>query len=379
MAKIMRCLSHIPPKNLAKKRVLLRCDFNVPRTEDGAICGAQRLERSCPTIRFLRQHGSHVTIISHAGRPHHTDPNLSLKPVAQWLEKTLQEQVTFSVDGPPQSALHLLENIRFHPEEYQPTDTWIRNLAQWGDIYVNDAFAMLHRQHGSVYALAKHFEQRYAGLLIEEEVQHLQKIIAGDTHPRAVVIGGSKLETKLPLLERLHKQCDIFFVVGAMAFPFLNARYKTSYPCTPAMEAKAEQLLEEKTWYLPQDFVVGQDPSTPPSAIHPAHIPLKKGLSALDIGPKTIEAWQQPLDTAALLFWNGPAGVYESPYYHQGTDMLAQSIGDSPGITIAGGGDSVQAITKAGYSDRYQFLSTGGGATLAYLAGQPLPSLKLLQ
>lgn len=382
--------------DLCGKRVFLRVDFNVP-IEAGRVTDASRIDASLPTIRYLIERRARVIVASHLGRPKgQRDSRYSLRPVADVLTERLGPIVTFAPNcvGPEVEALAsslaeghvlLLENLRFHPGEEKNDPEFARSLARLADLYVNDAFGTAHRAHASTVGITSFVPVAAAGLLMERELDYLGRALTHPEHPFVVLLGGAKVSDKIPVLTNLLNHADAILIGGAMAYTFLVARggdvgasrVETDYVSTVRdllVRAEARQV----PLVLPVDHVVvdSTDPTAPPRVVSGDAFP--PSAIGMDIGPTTIELFGQRIRQARTVIWNGPVGVFERPPFDQGTVALAHEVASVEGVTIVGGGDSVAAIHRAGVADRITHLSTGGGATLEFLAGVDLPGVAAL-
>lgn len=378
------------------KRVFLRVDFNVP-IESGRVTDASRIEASLPTIRYLIERRARVIIASHLGRPKgQRDPRYSLQPVADLLNQRLGPIVTFARDciGPDVEALAsslaeghvlLLENLRFHPGEEKNDPEFARSLGRLADLFVNDAFGTAHRAHASTVGITSFVPVAAAGLLMEKELEYLGRALTHPERPFVVLLGGAKVSDKIPVLTNLLNHADVVLIGGAMAYTFLVAqggdvgasRIETDY-----ISAARDLLLRAEArripLVLPVDHVVidSTDPTAAPRVVSTDAFP--PSAIGMDIGPATIELFRQRIRQARTVMWNGPVGVFERPPFDQGTVALAREMASVEGVTIVGGGDSVAAVHRAGVADRITHLSTGGGATLEFLAGVELPGVAAL-
>lgn len=392
--------------HMAGKRVLLRADFNVPLDDNGQITDDARIEAALPTIRAIQKAGGRVVACSHLGRPKgKRDPKLSLEPVAARLAELLDQDVLLPDDCLGEAAQHLvanqrenqvvlLENLRFEAGEKRDDEEFARRLAGMCEVYVNDAFGALHRAHASVSAVAKVMPDRAAGLLVERELRYLGSLTSGTEKPYIAVLGGAKIAGKIDVIERLLHVVDGLVVGGAMANTFLAAK---DLPMGGSkVEADKLQLarhlitrceeLALPLW-LPIDHVATTEIRVgAKTEIVEAGL-LQHDQMAIDIGPKTIELYTAVLDgTAAAgpgaprrIFWNGPMGIFEIEAFAAGTMAVARAIARSPAVSVIGGGDSAAAVRKAGVQSMVSHVSTGGGASLELLAGNPLPGLVALR
>ncbi len=390
----MRSLQSLQVKG---RKVFLRVDFNVPLDDKGNIRDDTRIKASLPTLAYLVNHGARVVVCSHLGRPKgKADPKLSLKPVAGRLSELLGLKVKFAgaVVGPVVEALKnglqdgevlLLENVRFQAAETSNDDAFAGQLAQGIDIYINDAFGTCHRAHASVAAIAHQVKICAPGFLLQKEVDYLGRAVRSPQRPYTAILGGAKVSDKIPVIENLINKADNILIGGAMAYTFFKAQGQEVGRSLVEDDKKdlALKILnkakEKKVnLQLPLDHVLAASPT----ADHPEKtadaFPLPPDLMAVDIGPRTVAAYSQIISLAKTIFWNGPLGVFEVPAFSRGTTAIAQAIAQSKAMSIVGGGDSVAAVAQAGLSDRITHISTGGGASLEFLAYETLPGLEAL-
>ncbi|PYU03758.1 MAG: phosphoglycerate kinase [Acidobacteria bacterium] len=385
---------------LRGKRVFIRVDFNVP-LQDGAVTDDTRIRETLPTLRLAIQKGGRLVLASHLGRPKGgPDPKYSLRPAAKKLEELLSKPVGFASDcvGAEAEAqskalsdggVLMLENVRFHPEEEKNDEAFSRQLAALCDgLFVCDAFGSAHRAHASVVGITRFVKQAAAGRLMEKELKYLGKAVTNPARPFVAILGGAKVSDKIEVVENLMKIADSMLIGGAMAYTFLKAEG----------EPVGKSLVEEDKvdlagrlrngarerrfpLLLPVDHVLGAEfkPDTATQTTSVSATP--DGWMGLDIGPKTIASYQQKIAGAKTIVWNGPMGVFEMPAFAKGTLEIAKAVAaaTTAGATsIVGGGDSVAAVHQSGVADKISHISTGGGASLEFLAGRKLPGVEAL-
>ncbi len=391
-------LKLITDAELKDKRVIARFDFNVPldKNDKSIIADTSRIDLALPTIKHLLEQGvSKLVMMSHLGRPNgKINPDYSLEPVANYLAEKLGEDVILTesaVDNGIKELLTLretkiilLQNLRYHPEEEANDEDFARELSVYGDLYVNDAFGAAHRKHASVFAINKFFNgQAYAGLLLNKEIQALDKILKTPTKPFVAVVGGAKVSDKIKTIEKLIVSVDHLIIGGAMAYPFLKAKGVAigNSLCSDEDVKLANSILRAdrgNKLVLPIDHMVATEFGGKPSVSDSQKIDDDK--MGLDIGPKTIAKYSETLKTAKTVLWNGPMGVFENPDYAKGTMALCEIIAGLEGaFTLVGGGDSVNAVNQSGYSDKFSHVSTGGGASLEYIEKGELPGVRVLK
>lgn len=376
--------------------MLLRADFNVPLA-GGRVADDYRIRAALPTINWLLEHGTRLAACSHLGRPKgKVVPELSLAPVAKRLGELLGRQVPLvpdcvgeeverTVDGLAPGEMVLLENVRFHPEEEANDPEFSRRLAAPYDIYVNDAFGTAHRAHASTEGVAR-FLPSYAGLLLEREVEVLSGITANPRRPYYVLVGGKKAKDKLGVLTDLLATVDGFLIGGGVAFTFLVAQGKkvgssiVDRELVPTISDLIARAKGEGTAiHLPVDVVAARELSaTADTRVFPADA-IPEGWMGLDIGPATREAFSKILNRAGTVVWAGPMGAFEYAPFAGGTEAIARALADSSAFTVVGGGETGEAVVKLGLEKAFSHLSTGGGATLAFLRGKPMPALEPLR
>ena len=382
--------------NVKGKRVLVRCDFNVPLNEKGKITNDNRIVAALPTIKYLMDHGARVILCSHLGRPKgEFKPEFSLKPVAKRLSELLEREVPLAEDvvGPSAHALAeklqdgdvmLIENVRFHAEETKNDPEFAKQLASLAEIYVNDAFGTAHRAHASTEGVA-HYLPAVAGFLIGKEISIMGGALENPEHPFLAIIGGSKVSDKIGVINNLLNKVDVLIIGGGMAYTFQKAmggRIGNSIHEDDKMEL-AKELLAKAAYkgvriVLPVDNEAGNAFSNDclHITVHAQEIP--DGFEGMDIGPVTREIFAGEIARAKTIVWNGPVGVCEFPTFAAGTRAVAEAVAKNTGVTIIGGGDSAAAITQMGLADKVTHVSTGGGASLEFLEGIELPGIAAL-
>jgi len=393
MAGALRTIRDLP---IEGRRTFIRVDFNVP-LEDGKVTDNSRIEASLPTIKHAIERGAKVVLASHAGRPKgKRKPEFSLEPVGAVLAELLRAEVLLTDDCISDAAgkivsdlregqVALLENLRFHAAEEANDEAFARELAKLADVYVNDAFGAAHRAHASVSALPKLFRERGMGLLMEQEVSALEKLRTANVHPYVAVLGGAKVSDKIGVIEALIDRVDALLIGGAMANTFLAAQGKNMGKSLVETDklALARSVLQRAAdkkvkLLLPLDLVVAE--SLDASAGKVVDISgVGESEMALDIGPKTVDAYREVILPSKALFWNGPMGLFENKPFSGGTFGVARAGADCAGFTVVGGGDSVAAINQAGLAAKYKHVSTGGGASLEFLEGRPMPGIEAVR
>lgn len=378
-------------KSLSAKRVLVRCDFNVP-LENGEITDDRRITEALPTINYLLENGAAVILCSHMGRPKGVTPEFSLKPVAERLSELLNQDVQLLPDcvgqevetacknlEPGQAVL--LENVRFHPEEEKNDPAFARQLANLADVYVNDAFGTAHRAHASTAGVADYLPSA-AGFLIGKEIEFLGKAVNNPDRPFVAIMGGSKVKDKIALIDNLLPKVDTLIIGGGMAYTFLKAQ-GLEIGKSLLDEASIEyagQLLRDNPGKLliPTDFIIAPEfsPTSPATTVQADGIPADQ--MGLDIGPDSRVTFAKIIEAAGTVLWNGPVGVFEMDAFAEGTKAVAQAMANCKGLTIVGGGDSAAAVEKFGFADDMSHVSTGGGASLEFLEGKELPGIAAL-
>jgi len=384
--------------NFRDRRVLLRVDFNVPLDEHQNITDDTRIRSVLPTIQYALDHQAKVIIASHLGRPKgQVVPAMSLAPVAKRLGRLIEKEVRMAPDciGPAVQELVakmgdgeilLLENLRFHPAEQANEDGFAKSLAGLCDVYINDAFAVSHRENASVHAVTKFAPLCAAGFLLQTELEYFRKAMANPQRPLVAIVGGAKVSSKLGALENMLKNVDKIIVGGAMANTFLKSKgiamgasrveAELMGSATDIMAEAADRGIK---FYLPVDFVVASelDERAETKIVPASEVP--DGWMALDIGPATAWLYGEVLHDAKTIVWNGPMGVFEMDAFSRGTMSMVHSVANSYAMTIVGGGDTDVAVHKSGETERITYISTGGGAFLKLMEGKPLPAVVALE
>lgn len=383
--------------DLEGKKVFLRVDFNVPLDGEENIRDDTRIKAALPTIKYLLERKAKLVVASHLGRPKGKfDPKLSLRPVARRLSELIGQEVILAPDAVgdevekikvqlDENKVILLENLRFHEGEKANDPEYARQLAQGIDYYVNDAFGACHRAHASVVGITHYVKKSAAGFLVKKEVNYLSKAVHSPQKPYIAILGGAKVSDKIPVMENLLNKSDAILIGGAMAYTFFRAQgfdvgRSLVEEDKKELALKVIESAKEKgaDFYLPSDHVVASkaDPEARTQILD--SLPIPSDLMGLDIGPKTVENYTQIIAKAKTIFWNGPMGVFEIDKFAEGTTKIAEAVADSSALSIIGGGDSAAAVYKAGVSDKISHISTGGGASLEFIANETLPGIEAL-
>ncbi len=377
------------------KRVLVRCDFNVPLNDKQEITDENRIVGALPTINYLIENGAKVILCSHMGKPKGNPvPELSLAPVAKRLSEKLGKEVVFAADDNvvgenakkavaemKEGDVVLLENTRYRAEETKNVEEFSKELASLCDLFVNDAFGTAHRAHCSNVGVSALVQPAVAGYLIEKEIKFLGNAVNAPERPLVAILGGSKVSSKISVIENLLKKVDKLIIGGGMAYTFFAAQGKTTGTSLlePDFIDYAKKMLDNAgdKILLPIDTVIAQKfDNDAPSEVVEGDIP--EGWMGLDIGPKTIAMFKEALADAKTVVWNGPMGVFEMPNFAKGTNEIASMLAELDATTIIGGGDSVAAVNQAGLGDKMSHVSTGGGASMEFLEGKVLPGIDAL-
>ena len=381
--------------DVAGKRVLVRCDFNVP-LKDGVITNDKRIVAALPTVRYLAENGAKVILCSHLGRPKgQWLPEFSLAPVAARLSELLGKPVRMSKDVIGEDAKNisktlqngevaLLENVRYYKEETDNDPAFAKALASLADLFVNDAFGTAHRAHASTAGVADYIPA-VCGFLIEKEISVMGKALDEPKRPFVAVLGGAKVSDKIGVITNLLDKVDTLIVGGAMAYTFIKADgYDVGNSlCEYDKLELAAEILERSVekgvrFLMPIDHIATTAFAEDAEAVSVEERNLPDGMMGMDIGPKTVKLFSEAVAGAGTVIWNGPMGVFEYPQFANGTLSVAKAIADSGAVSIIGGGDSVAAVTKLGFADKMTHISTGGGASLEFLEGKDLPGIAVL-
>ncbi|CAM3480274.1 phosphoglycerate kinase [Campylobacter upsaliensis] len=383
--------------DLAKKKVFIRCDFNVPQDDFLNITDDRRIRSAIPTIRYCLDNGCSVILASHLGRPKEISSKYSLEPVAKRLSRLMSKEVLLAKDVIGEDAkkkaenleageILMLENLRFEKGETKNDENLAKELASMAEIYINDAFGVCHRAHASVEAITRFFDVKAAGFLLQKEIKFADNLLRHPARPFVAVVGGSKVSGKLQALINLLPKVDKLIIGGGMAFTFLKA---LGYDIGNSL--LEEELLEDARAimkkgkelgvkiYLPVDVAVARTCSSEAFMSYVPTQEIPSGFMGLDIGPASGKLFREALADAQTIWWNGPMGVFEIEKFAKGSLKMAHFIGDSHATTIIGGGDTADVVARSGEADEMTFISTGGGASLELIEGKELPGVKPLR
>jgi phosphoglycerate kinase len=388
----MKSLRDIDTRN---KRILVRSDFNVPLAKNGKVApkGDWRLKASLPTIKYLLKQKAKIILLSHLDRPQgKVVEKLRLNPIAEKLEKFLGQSITKldqcfgqeveqKVNNLQQRKIILLENLRFYPGEEENNPDFAKRLARLGDVYVNDAFSVSHRNHASIVGLPQYLPS-CAGLLFEEEIKTLKKFLKEPKHPLLVIVGGAKISTKLKLIKHFLKKADKLILGGALANTVLKARgFKVGRSIIEKemIEEAKKLVLTKGKVYLPIDAVVSTDISGRAKSRNVSIDKVKEEELILDIGPETTRLFKEIISQARMIIWNGPMGLFEVGKFNSGSEETAKAVAQSSAFSMVGGGDTIVLLKQLDLFDKIDHVSTGGGAMLSFLAEEKLPGLEVLR
>src|SRR5579871_2765620 len=378
--------------DLKNKRVFMRVDFNVPLAEGGKeITSDKRIKASLPSVKYALDHGAALILASHLGRPKgKPNPEMSLKPCAARLSELLGKPVAMAPDCvgaeveamlPKPGEVLLLENLRFHAEEEKNDPEFAKKLAALCEVYVNDAFGSAHRAHASTEGMIRFVLKAAAGLLMEQELKYLGMATRNPARPCVAILGGAKVSDKIEVIENLGKIVDRLLIGGAMAYTFLKAQGKPTGGSLVENDKVdlAKKLLQQLggKLMLPVDHVIVSEIRA--DAPHENVETIPDGKIGVDIGPNTIDAYARAVSGAKTVIWNGPMGIFEKPPFDRGTVAVARAVAQSGATSVVGGGDSEKAVKAAGVADKISHVSTGGGASLEFLAGIALPGVAALE
>ncbi|WP_413944228.1 phosphoglycerate kinase [Bdellovibrio sp. HCB-162] len=397
MATGLKGIKTVRDFELEGKVVFLRLDLNVPM-ENGKITDENRITASLPTIQYCIEKGAKIVMASHLGRPKSKDDKeFSLEPVAKRLQELLNAEVILVEDPDSDAPKHLLqslkknqlillENVRFEEGETKDSVEFAQKIANYSDIYINDAFGASHRAHATIHALPSVMKDKGIGFLIEKEITMLDSLLQNPKRPYLAVMGGAKVSDKIAVIERLMDVVDGFIVGGAMAYTFQKAQ---GIPVGKSLVENdklkyAKEMIERiearnKTILLPVDHVATKGITDTTNAHVTKDVVIAEDELGVDIGPKSIQNFSTALREAGTIFWNGPMGIFENPAFAKGTFGVAQAIAESNAVKIVGGGDSAAAAEASGFASKMTHISTGGGASLEYLQGDKLPGLEILR
>ena len=377
------------------KRVLLRCDFNVPLSEKREILDDFRIRKTLPTIEYLKQKQAKIILISHLGDSEKgKEKKYSLKPIASRLEELLNQKINFipdclgrnvekKIEKMKAAEVILLENLRFYPEEKENEPNFVRKLAQLGDIFVQDGFGVCHRSHASVVGIPRILPAA-CGFLLAEEIAILSQVLENPDRPLIVIIGGVKISTKIELVRQFLERADHLLLGGKIANTLLKVKGLYIKETWEEEEEKLLKVLERinltnPKLHLPVDGIIALSSLEERYLRQGAVGTLRKEEEIFDIGPETIETFKKIIESAKMIVWNGPLGYFEKPPFDKGTTEIAKAIVESDAFSIAGGGETIEFINKNGLTEKFNHISTGGGSMLDFLSGQLLPGIEVLE
>ncbi len=390
-------IRNIKEFDLGGKKIFLRVDFNVPLNEQKEITDDTRIRAALPTIKYFLERKCRIIFASHLGRPKgKVVESLRIAPVKEPLEKLLKRPVKLAPDcvgpeveklslGMKEGELLLLENLRFHPEEEKNDDKFSEKLAKLADFYVNDAFGTAHRAHSSTVGITKYLPSA-AGFLLEKEIKVLSKLLENPEKPFLLILGGAKVSDKVEVIKNLLDRVDTIILGGALSYTFVKAKNwdvgnsRVEYDKLDLVKKILEEARKRRIeLHTPLDHIIANKISSTSNYMTTERGTIPLGWMGVDIGPNAIEEYKECVQRAKTIFWNGPMGVFEIEPFARGTIEIAKAVGAANAYSVIGGGDSLAAVKKAGVGDKIDHLSTGGGASLEFLAGKVLPGIAALQ
>ncbi|MCL5408630.1 MAG: phosphoglycerate kinase [Candidatus Omnitrophica bacterium] len=387
----------IKDKDYKGKKIFLRVDFNVPMDKNQNILDDTRIKAAIDTINYLLNQNSILILASHLGKPKGIIvPSMSLKPIAKRLSEIIKKDIKFApdcvgpevkkiVDSSKPGDIILLENLRFHPEEEKNEENFSKQLASLGECYVNDAFGTSHRAHASIVGITNFLTDKAAGLLIEKEIKALNKIIENPEKPFLLILGGAKVADKISMVKNLLPKVDTVITGGIMAYTFIKSNNWEIG--NSAVEDKALPIAKEVykelrrlhlEFHTPLDHIIADKISEDAKYLATERGTIPPGWIGVDIGPQAIEEYTDCIKRAKTIFWNGPMGIIEIEPFAKGSIAIAKAIAESNAYSVIGGGDSIEAVNKAGVADKISHICTGGGASLEFLEGKGLPGINIL-